>query len=100
MQFSLDEAYLTPMDKQHKTEGYTLSIGNFVPTHLETDVEIYNYPTEKKGVVTNPQQLQIAIKMILFLKASGYLPALFHLITITNMKGHNYSTIILFQFQS
>lgn len=95
------------MDKQHKTNGYTLSIGNCVLTHLETDVEIYNYPTEKKGMsvgyqgdVTNPQQLQIAIKMILFLKASGYLYALFRLISITNIKGHNYSTVILFQFQS
>lgn len=42
-------------------------------THLETDMEIYNYPTEKKGMsvgyqgdVTNLQKLQIAIKMIFF----------------------------------
>lgn len=64
------------MNKQHKMDGYTLSIGSFVMTHLETDVEINNYPTGKKGMsvgyqgdVTNLQKLQIAIKMILFLKA-------------------------------
>lgn len=95
------------MDKQHKMNGYTLSIGSFVMTHLETDVEINNYPTGKKGMsvgyqgdVTNLQKLQITIKMILFLKASRYLCALFLLIPITNMLRHNYSNVILFLFQS